>query len=285
MGDVIDNPKSSRVKRVAALARKKDRRESERFLVEGPQAVRELLSHRPELADEIFATTDTAPWHREIERLADAAQVRIEPVTPQVLSAMAETVNPQGVVAVARTWHTPLSEAVAGARLIAILHEVRDPGNAGTVLRAADAAGAHAVIFSGDSVDPFHPKVVRSTTGSLFHLPVAFGAGLDEVVAAAITEGMTTVAADVGGTDLMQARSEGLLEQRIAWVFGNEARGLTETQRQTIGRSVRLPIYGAAESLNLATAASVLLYETAFAHRVGGEPHGVSHAPRAAPTA
>ena len=264
---MIDNPKAARVKRVAALARKKVRRETGRFLVEGPQAVTELLTHRPDLVEIVYATTDAAPWQIQIDRLSDATQVAIERVTSSVLAAMAETVHPQGVIAVARTWETPLADACEGSRLIAIMHEVRDPGNAGTVLRSADAAGADAVIFAGDSLDPFHPKVVRATTGSLFHLPVAVAATLEEAVSAVSAASLIPVAADVGGTDLIAARDEGLFEQSIAWVFGNEARGLSCEARDLVGRSVRLPIYGKAESLNLATAASVLLYETAFAQR------------------
>lgn len=264
---MIENPKSGRVKKTAALARKKERQEYGRFLVEGPQAVRELLAFRPRLADVVFATTGTEPWQHEIDRLASDGDVELERVTPQVLAAMTETVSPQGVVAVAQTWETPLSEVFADARLVVIMHEVRDPGNAGAVLRAADAAGADAVVFAGESIDPFHPKVVRSTTGSLFHLPVAVAPELSEVVAAARAAGLTTLAADVRGADLLTARSEGVLDGPVAWVFGNEARGLSDAERDLTDRSVRLPIYGQAESLNLATAASVLIYETAFAQR------------------
>ena len=265
MTELLENPKAPRVRRVAALARKKERSTTGRFLVEGPQAVRELLAHRPELAEVVYATTGTESWQLEVDRLASDTGVTIERVTDAVLAAMAETVQPQGVIAVARIPEADLGEALAGARLVAVLHEVRDPGNAGTVLRAADAAGADAVVFSGESIDPWHPKVVRSTTGSLFHLPVVTAGGLDEVVAAARTAGLETIAADVRGDELTAIRGD--LGVPIAWVFGNEARGLGETEREVIGRSLRLPIYGAAESLNLATAASVLLYETAFAQR------------------
>lgn len=264
---MIENPKSGRVRRAAALARKKERVAQGRFLVEGPQAARELLAHRPELADVVFATTGTEPWQHEIDRLASDGGVELERVTGEVLAAMSETVNPQGVVAIARSWETPLAEALADARLVAVMHEVRDPGNAGAVLRAADAAGADAVVFAGESIDPFHPKVVRSTTGSLFHLPVAVARDLVDVTAAARAAGLTTLAADVRGSDLLAARSEGVLAGRVAWVFGNEARGLSDAERALTDRSLKLPIYGAAESLNLATAASVLIYETAFAQR------------------
>ncbi|MGO3148187.1 MAG: TrmH family RNA methyltransferase [Leucobacter sp.] len=263
--EILDNPKATRVKRAAALARKKERLETGRFLVEGPQAVRELLTYRPGLAEVVYATTGSEQWQFEVDRLASDAHIEIERVTGQVLTAMAETVQPQGVIAVARIPEESLSEALADAKLVAVLHEVRDPGNAGTVLRAADAAGADAVIFSGDSIDPWHPKVVRSTTGSLFHLPVVTARSLEDVVTAARKAGLETIAADVRGSELTEVRGD--LTNPIAWVFGNEARGLDESEREIIGRSLKLPIFGAAESLNLATAASVLLYETAFSQR------------------
>ncbi|WP_336658579.1 TrmH family RNA methyltransferase [Leucobacter sp. USHLN153] len=265
--EILSNPKSERVRRISSLARKKDRQAHGRFLVEGPQSVRELLAYRAELVETVYTTLGTEPWQREIDRLASDAGVRIERATPEVIAAMAETVHPQGVIAVARMWEADVAEVLAGARLVAILHEIRDPGNAGTVLRAADAAGADAVIFAGASIDPFHPKVVRSTTGSLFHLPVAVAESLETAVDAAQRAGLVTLAADVRGADLLEARAEGTLAGPVAWVFGNEARGLTEEDRALVGRSIKLPIYGAAESLNLATAASVLLYETAFAQR------------------
>lgn len=261
----MENPKSPRVRRIAALARKKDRLLAGRFLVEGPQAVRELLVHRPDLAETVYATTGTDPWQHEVDRLADAGGIPIERVTDQVLAAMGETVHPQGVLAVARMESVSLSDALAGAALVAIMHEVRDPGNAGTVLRAADAAGADAVVFAGQSIDPWHPKVVRSTTGSLFHIPVATAATLDEAVVGARAAGLTVLAADVRGDELTSATAQ--LKGPVAWVFGNEARGLTSSERGLADRSLRLPIYGKAESLNLATAASVCLYTTAFAQR------------------
>lgn len=262
---MLDNPRAPRVRRVAALARKKDRLSAGRFLVEGPQAVRELLAHRSELAEVVYASTGDEPWQREIDRLASECGATIERATDEVLAAMSETVNPQGVVAVASIEEAPLAEALSDARLVAILHEVRDPGNAGTVLRAADAAGADAVIFSGASIDPWHPKVVRSTTGSLFHLPVSVAASLGEAIDAARAAGLAIIAADVNGDELTDAPDA--LRDPIAWVFGNEARGLVAEDRALADRALRLPIYGRAESLNLATAASVLLYETAFAHR------------------
>jgi TrmH family RNA methyltransferase len=144
---------------------------------------------------------------------------------------------------------------------------VRDPGNAGTIIRAADAAGADAVILTGRSVDLYNPKVVRSSTGSIFHLPVAVGVTLDDVRERAREAGLQVFAADIKGTDLLAARNEGLLLAPTAWLFGNEARGLSDEDLAKVDRSISVPIYGHAESMNLATAASVCLYESAFALR------------------
>jgi TrmH family RNA methyltransferase len=124
------------------------------------------------------------------------------------------------------------------------------------------------VILTGRTVDPYNPKVVRATTGSLFHVPVAVGVDLASAVEKAHAAGVRVVAADVGGGDFLAARD--VLAEPTAWLFGNEARGLDEDALGLADLSLRLPIYGAAESLNLATAASVCLYETAFAQRAAG---------------
>jgi len=263
---MIDNPRSPRVRAVAKLAKKSGRQDSGRFLLEGPQAVAEALGFRPELVEELYATEGIIERQPELVRVASAAGIEIETVAPTVLDAMADTVTPQGVVAVARQFPSSLAAVVAaGPRLVAVLEEVRDPGNAGTILRAADAAGADAVIFTGRTVDPYNPKVVRSTTGSLFHVPHVVGADLGEAVSALRGAGLQVLAADVAGDDLLEARAS--LSRPTAWVFGNEAHGLDEGQLALVDRTLRLPIYGAAESLNLATAASVCLYESAFAQR------------------
>jgi len=123
------------------------------------------------------------------------------------------------------------------------------------------------VVLTGRSVDPYNPKVVRSTTGSLFHVPVSVGVGLADTIERAKSLGYTVLAADVSGDDLPDVRAEGLLDGPTVWVFGNEARGLTSEDLAMVDRAVKVPIYGRAESMNLATAASVCLYESAFAQR------------------
>ncbi|RXZ46335.1 RNA methyltransferase [Agromyces fucosus] len=265
---MLENPRSPRVRAVAKLARKAARADSGMFLLEGPQAVAEALTFRSELVVELFATPSALERHPEIAEAAASSDVEIEFVTEEVLDSMADTVTPQGFVAICRQFPTAVKDVFAAKpKLVAILEEVRDPGNAGTIVRAADAAGADAVIFTGRTVDLYNPKVVRSSTGSIFHLPVAIGAELADVLARARAAGLTVLAADVKGDDLLSARNDGVLAGPTAWVFGNEARGLPDEQLELADRVVTVPIYGHAESMNLATAASVCLYESAFAQR------------------
>ncbi|WIB35729.1 RNA methyltransferase [Curtobacterium sp. MCJR17_043] len=264
---------------MAALAKKDVRAETGLFLLEGPQAVREAIEYRPELLRELYVTPTAAARHG-----LDDAPVDTWFVTEQVLDAMADTVTPQGVVAVCQQFPTSVKDVFPDARaearvdadadasealpgLVAILEEVRDPGNAGTIIRAADSAGADAVVLTGRSVDPYNPKVVRSTTGSLFHVPVSVGVTLADAVERARGLGYTILAADVSGDDLPDVRADGMLDGPTVWVFGNEARGLTAEDLALVDRAVKVPIYGRAESMNLATAASVCLYESAFAQR------------------
>jgi TrmH family RNA methyltransferase len=270
MADLLDNPRSPRVRAVAKLAKRSARRQSGLFLLEGPQAVAEALGHGPQLLVELYATPAALERHIGIAEAAVEAGVDLELVTEQVLDAMADTVTPQGVVAVCHQFPTSVRDVFAGTvrgappRLIAILEEVRDPGNAGTIVRTADAAGADGVVFTGSSVDLYNPKVVRATTGSIFHIPVAGGAALQTVLDRAREAGMQVFAADVKGEDLVQVRHEGRLAAPTAWLFGNEARGLSDDHLTLADRVVRVPVYGAAESMNLSTAASVCLYESAF---------------------
>ena len=270
---------------VAKLAGRPARLKRGHFLAEGPQAVREALKlHQQRLADgqpgvvsEVFASESCLDRYPEFEELSQGVNARL--ATDEVLSAMADTVNPQGVIAVCRFLDVGLEEVLdAGPRLIAVLCQVRDPGNAGTVLRAADSAGADAVILTSSSVDIYNPKAVRSTAGSLFHLPVVLGADVEELAAACRAKGIGILAADGYGAlnlDTLQdenaqrrltgqgPESEYALEQPTAWLFGNEAQGLSREELALADHRVAVPVYGSAESLNLGTAATVCLYASA----------------------
>jgi TrmH family RNA methyltransferase len=265
---MIDNPRSPRVRGVAKLAKREARHQTGLFLLEGPQAVTEALAYRPELLVELYGTPTALDRYADLAQAATDAGIDVQYVTEQVLDSMADTVTPQGIVAVCQQFPTSVKDLLAnGPKLVAILEEIRDPGNAGTIIRAADAAGADGVIFSGRSVDVYNPKVVRATTGSLFHLPVAIAGELETVIERTRAAGLQVIAADIKGSDLLTARREGILVQPTAWLFGNEARGLSAEHYELADRAIAVPIYGRAESMNLATAASVCLYESAFAQR------------------
>ncbi|SEQ17660.1 RNA methyltransferase, TrmH family [Microlunatus flavus] len=212
----------------------------------------------------------------ELEALAAEAGLRTQPLTGRDLAALTDTVTPQGVVAVCRRVDVPLDQAVRpGSGLVVCCAQVRDPGNAGTVVRCADAFGADGVVLSTGSVELTNPKTVRASVGSLFHLPVSVGAELSAVVAAAHEAGLQVLAADGSGdADLAELSAGGELERPTLWVFGNEAWGMPAADRALADRVVRVPLYGAAESLNLATAAAVCLWTSATAQRRAGTSPG-----------
>lgn len=257
---------NERVKSAAALARRNARSKTGRFLLEGPQAVDEALTGRHDLVDEVFVTPGASVRVDGLAATAERLGIRVTEVSDPVLRAIADTVTPQGILAVARQAPTALEQVLpTQPSLVAILHRIADPGNAGAVLRVADAAGADAVVFTQGSVDPYNPKAVRATTGSLFHLPMTVDAPLEQAVEVARSAGLQVLAADVSGEVLHSSAAHAdLLAQATAWVFGNEAHGLTEEELALCDGVIRLPIFGRAESLNLATAAAVLLYQSAF---------------------
>jgi len=262
---------SRTVKAAKRLGKRALRAQQRQFLAEGPQAVREALAARSDgsVVVEVFATADCADRHPDLRRGAVAAGITWHQVSAEVLKALAQTVTPQGVVAVCRFVDRPLAEVVTEAsRLVAVCADVRDPGNAGTVLRCADAAGADGVALAGSSVDAYNGKTVRATAGSLFHLPLAVGVPVQDVVARARSCGLRVLAADgAGEVDLFEAEDTGLLSDPVAWLFGNEAWGLPEELVDLADAVVRVPILGRAESLNLATAAAVCLYASARGQR------------------
>lgn len=266
--------RSPRVLAARRLARRNARAKERRFLAEGPQAVREAVArHRADTGGgtlvEVFATGEAAERHADIVAAARAADVPVHTATDAVIGEISQTVTPQGLVGVCRFLDAPLAEVLAARpRLIAVLAHVRDPGNAGTVLRCADAAGADAVILTDASVDLYNPKSVRASVGSLFHLPVTVGVPIEQVVRGLHEAGVRVLAADgAGERDLDAELDAGRMSGPTAWVFGNEAWGLPEETRALADEVVRVPIHGKAESLNLATAAAVCLYASARAQR------------------
>lgn len=268
----ITSPRSERVRRIAALAGRSARRKQERFRVEGPQAVRSLLGEQPGGALDLYLAGRADAEHPELASLATDARVTVHRVDDAVLRAMVREgegslVTPQGAIAVARLpQEDPAAARSAIAALhgegpltVAVLHEVRDPGNVGTLIRTADAAGADLVILTRTSADPYSPKAVRASVGSLFHLPVVTGAEIDDVLASLAQAGITAAATSgYAELDLFQAE----LPARIGWLLGNEAHGLDQATLDAAPLAVRIPLAGRAESLNVHTAATVCLFET-----------------------
>ena len=264
---VIENPRSPRVRAVAKLAKKSRRKEAGLFLVEGPQAVRELLAFSPTSVIDVFVTDKASSKHDDLVEVATGAGIVVETVTEAVLDQMADTQTPQGVIAVASIPTVTLTEALGDSpRLVVVLDEVRDPGNAGTIIRLADAVGADLVVLAGDCVDAYNPKVVRATTGSLFHLPVVAVDTVSDAVNTLRGRSLQIFAADMAGEPLPNL-SRDALARPTAWIFGNEAHGVGASSVALADKTVALPHYGDVESLNLATAAAVCLYQSAFAQR------------------
>ncbi len=261
---MLTNPRSDRVRSVHGLGRRPVRERTGRFLVEGPQGVREAVRYAADRVVDLYVTSTAAQRYAlDIVQPATAAGLWVHEVSDEVLAAMSDADAPQGILAVVTQSQTTLEEVLAKAprRLILLTH-VRDPGNAGTVIRGADAAGFDAVLVSDSSVDVNSPKVIRSTAGSTFHLPVVTGLDIDATMAHLASYGIWTVAADGSGETLL---ADADLERPHCWVMGNEAWGLPEAVQAACDEVVRIPIYGKAESLNLAMAATLCVYASAGA--------------------
>jgi TrmH family RNA methyltransferase len=261
-------PRTPRVVAARRLHRRRDRDATGRFLAEGPQSVREALA-RPGVVAQLFGTPAALDRHADLAGTAARAGVPVSALTDEALAALAETVAPQGLVAVCHRLDVPLATALGGAPgLVAVLAEIRDPGNAGTVLRTADAAGAGSVVFAGDAVDPYNGKCVRASAGSLFHVDLVRAGDPAAAVAALRRAGLRVLAATGHGeTDLDDLADAGGLARPTAWLFGSEAHGLPAALAGAADARVRVPMSGRAESLNLAAAAAVCLYASARALR------------------
>ncbi|RIJ70887.1 RNA methyltransferase [Nakamurella silvestris] len=275
--------RSSRIASAHRLLRRSRRVEAREFLAEGVQAVTEAIAYakeEPGSVLELYVTADAGQRHVELVRAAFAAGVEVTQVTTRAASFLSDTQAPQGIVARCRMIDVSVAEAIGSApKSVAVLVNANDPGNAGTVVRLADASGADAVIFAGESVDAFNPKAVRASAGSIFHLPLARATDVSELLVELAAAGLnlvaTTGAAEV---DLDTAGDDGLLDLPTAWLFGSEAHGLPEHVIAAADVALKVPIHGKAESLNLATAAAVCLYATASAHRRAAKVQDQTHA-------
>ncbi|OBK71083.1 RNA methyltransferase [Mycobacterium sp. 1274761.0] len=234
------------------------RRRAGRFLAEGPNLVEAAL--RRDLVVEVFVTEAAAD--RFASLLADAT---VHVITEKAAKALSDTVTPVGLVAVCETPSMSLADVLAGApRLIAVAAEISEPGNAGTLIRIADAMGADAVVLAGNSVDPYNGKCLRASAGSIFTVPVVAETDSAGAVSTLADAGLRVLATTVDGeTSLDEADLSG----PTAWLFGPESHGLPAELAAKAAHRIRIPMGGGAESLNVAAAAAICLYQSARAHR------------------
>jgi TrmH family RNA methyltransferase len=259
MIESLNSPHVGRVKALISSRGAKERADTGTFVAEGIKCIKEALtSEGGPLLQTIYVTNTSLDKHSNI---INQAQCEVLSISDDVARAMSDTVTPQGLIAVC-TIPQPIFPQVSASTFskFVYLSEVQDPGNAGTIIRSADAFGFDAVLISPQSVDVYSPKVVRSTAGSLWHIPVFQGVNLSEVLKWECQFIALDATAEI---PLSKVRGD----QSIVAIFGNEARGLNtsqeimESDKSII--SVRIPMPGNAESLNLSAAASIVMYQLA----------------------
>jgi RNA methyltransferase, TrmH family len=250
--------RSATVAAAVKLQRHVGRRRANRFLAEGPNLVGAAAARG--LVCEVFATESAAERHAS---LLEGRQWPVHLVTDRAAKALSDTVTPVGLVAVCDMPATRLQDVLAGSpRLIAVAVEIGEPGNAGTLIRIADAMGAAAVVLAGNSVDPYNGKCLRASAGSIFSVPVVVASEAHEAVAGLRAAGLRLLATTVDGEMPLDQAD---LSAPTAWLFGPEAHGLPAEIAAAADHRVRIPMSGGAESLNVAAAAAICLYQSARA--------------------
>lgn len=254
------NERSATVAAAVKLHRHVGRVRAHRFLAEGPNLV--AAASASGLVRDIFVTAAASARH---EPLLSEQKAPVHLVTDRAAKVLSDTVTPAGLVAVCDMPKTLLPDVLAGSpRLVAVAVEIGEPGNAGTLIRIADAMGAAAVILAGHSVDPYNGKCLRASAGSIFSVPVVVEADANAAVAALRAAGLQVLASTLDGERALD-EAEGLLDRPTAWLFGPESHGLSAEIADQADQRVRIPMSGGAESLNVAAAAAICLYQSARA--------------------
>ena len=251
-------PKSARVMAAVKLHRHSGRTRSGLFLAEGPNLVEAAAAHG--VVDEVFATAAAAERHQGMLR-----DLPVTLVTESAAKALSDTVTPSGLIAVCRILDPRLDAVLAEKpALIAVAVDLSEPGNAGTLIRIAHAMGADAVVFAGQSVDPYNGKCLRSSAGSIFSVPVISEPDTAELLSRLRSAGLQLMATTLDGETSLD---DAMLAVPTAWVFGPESQGLSEAVAALADQRVLIPMSVGAESLNVAAAAAICLYQSVRAQR------------------
>lgn len=255
--------RSARVVAAVKLHRHVGRRRAGRFLAEGPNLV--AAASERGLVRELYVTEEAADRHSE---LVAAQQAPVRLVTERAAKALSDTVTPTGLVAVCEIPNTRFDELLTGPpNLIAVAVDISEPGNAGTLIRLADAMGAAAMVLAGNSVDPYNGKCLRASTGSIFSIPVVVASDAAAALTQVRSAGLQLLATTLDGEKSLDD-ADAVLAKPTAWLFGPESRGLATEIAQLADHRLRIPMAGGAESLNVAAAAAICLYQSARALRL-----------------
>lgn len=261
----VSSAQNPRVKYIRKLSRRAFRDKERAFLLEGPVVLREALHSGAPV--NLVVLGPGAPGADDLRSLAETAGVPILEVDDHVMRSISGTAAPQGVVGVCSMTDISLEDLPTNLSLVLVLAGVQDPGNAGTLVRSAVAAGAEAVIFSDSSVDPYSGKTVRSSAGLVCRTQLVRQADLAEASSMLRARGLRVVGADASSTT---PHDEADLRSPIAVVLGNEAAGFPEAYKAGFFDAlVKIPMPGPAECLNVAAAGSILLFEAARQRRLG----------------
>ena len=261
------NPRIASLRRLSG--RRKARLEAGRFVIEGPVPIAELLAAGADL-DELYvdldqwAQVDDRSPLRSVVRDADAAGVPVWGLTSSVFASVSDTATPQGALALAIRSVVPVRTVADLDGPVLVLVDISDPGNAGTLVRAAEAAGCAGVVFAGSSTDPFGPKAVRAAAGSIVRLPVSEDAEVSTVLDELRSTGRTLVATVVDGGAAPEATD---LSVPVAILIGSEAHGLASEVIAACSATITIPMQSAVESINAAMAGAVVLFEVARQRR------------------
>jgi TrmH family RNA methyltransferase len=256
---VITSRQNPRVKLYRALAQRKFREREGAFILDGVLQVAGAIESGLRLRDVFWCDALLVSEHGRSLLAGLEPETPPQEVSEHVFRALSDRTEPQGLAAVAeRPRVRPADISLSPDGVVLVLEDMRDPGNLGAIVRTADAAGADGVLLLGHCVDPYDPKVVRATMGSIFHVPVAEAGDVAEFAEWARGAAVRTYAASTRGE---RAHFEADLRERTAFLIGNEARGLSAEALRSADAIIRIPMLGRAESLNAAAAASILVYE------------------------